>query len=107
MLGHGVGRIARYTRYGDAQFLGGLQIDIVKSSTTQSNQTDARTCQAFEDLAVENIIYKHADRLRPLQLSMGKARPESLGWLNCLGAVYIWGVLPGAKFKVCLSPPSI
>ena len=79
MLGHGVGRIARYTRYGDAQFLGGLQIDIVKSRTTQSNQPDARTCQAFEDLAVQNIIYKCADRLRPVRGKNGFGiQPEFL-----------------------------
>src|SRR6516164_3165819 len=79
MLGHGVGRIARYTRYGDAQFLGSPQIDIVKSRTTQSNQPDARTCQAFEDLAVQNIVHKYGDRLRPFRGKNGFGiQPEFL-----------------------------
>lgn len=65
VLGHSVRRIARYTRHGDAQLLGGLQIHIVESRTTQRNEPDARTCEAFEDFTVHDVVDKHADRLHP------------------------------------------
>jgi hypothetical protein len=71
MLGDRVRRITRYASHTDAQCPSAFQIYVVESGTTQRNQSDARSCQALEDFAIDHVINKNGDHGRAASTERG------------------------------------
>ena len=63
VLGHGVWRVGRYPYHGQAQALGGVQVDMVVARRAQGDQARAARSQARQHLGVEFIVDEGADHL--------------------------------------------
>ncbi len=63
VLCHGLRRIGRHAHHLDAQFLGGVQIDVIKTGAAQGENFDAQRRQFFEHFTAAIVVNEEAHRL--------------------------------------------
>ena len=61
VFGDGVGRVGRYTNDADAEFVGGLEDDVVEAGAAESDQARAAFMERAKDLCIERVLDEGAD----------------------------------------------
>src|SRR5690606_15223768 len=76
VLRHAVRRVGGHAGDGEPQLAGGVEVDVVETRATQRDMAHARGGERGEGVALEIVVYEHADSPRALRAGE-RGRPET------------------------------